>query len=278
LLQELQNQSSEGRFTFSIVVADNDSLRSAESVVDEFRKTSTIPVAYCVEPKQNIARTRNRAIDNAQGDFIAFIDDDELPTPGWLLALFTACQHYQAAGVLGPVRPRYEVEPPRWVTRGKFYERPVYRSGFVINWQNGRTGNVLLKKDLFVPGEQAFRPDFVTGEDQDFFRRMIQKGNVFVWCNEAVAYEIVPPIRWKRSFMLRRALLRGKISITHPTSRALAVLKSIIAVPIYGAALPFLLLLGQSIFMKYLIKLFDHAGRLFAVVGLDLVKDSYITE
>ena len=29
---------------------------------------------YCVEPRQNIALTRNKAIEHAKGDFIAFID------------------------------------------------------------------------------------------------------------------------------------------------------------------------------------------------------------
>ena len=56
---------------------------------------------------------------------------------------------------------------------------------------------------------QPFNPEFRQGEDQDFFRRMIDHGHVFIWCNEAVAYEVVPPIRWKRTFMLKRALLRG---------------------------------------------------------------------
>ena len=35
--------------------------------------------------KQNIALARNKAIENAKGDFIAFIDDDEFPLDQWLL-------------------------------------------------------------------------------------------------------------------------------------------------------------------------------------------------
>jgi len=62
--------------------------------------------------------------------------------------------------------------------------------------------------------------------------------------------------------MVQSALLRGKISLVHPTSGALEVLKSAIAIPVYLITLPFLLLLGQHIFMKYLVKTFDHAGRL----------------
>jgi cellulose synthase/poly-beta-1,6-N-acetylglucosamine synthase-like glycosyltransferase len=137
---------------------------------------------------------------------------------------------------------------------------------------------VLLRRRILSRVGQAFRPAFLTAEDQDFFRRMIEKGHRFIWCNEAVAYEIVPPDRWKRSFMLRRALLRGKISIMHPTFGARDVAKSLLAVPVYALALPFALLVGQHCFMNCLVKLFDHGGKILAMLGMDPVKDAYVTE
>ena len=78
LLETLEKQETDG-FTFSVVVADNDEGRSAEPVVLEFSAQSAIPVTYCMESEQNISLARNRAIANASGDFIAFIDDDEFP-------------------------------------------------------------------------------------------------------------------------------------------------------------------------------------------------------
>ena len=192
LLDGLNHQETNGRFTCSILVADNDRERSAESLVSEFGKNASVPVKYCVEPQQNIALARNKAIENAGGDFVVFIDDDEFTTPSWLLTLFDACVRYNADGVLGPVKPYFEEEPPPWVVKGKFHERPTYPTGLVIDWKKGRTGNTMLKTHLFKDGELPFRPEFLTGEDQDFFRRMIEKGHQFVWCNEAVAYEIVP--------------------------------------------------------------------------------------
>ena len=135
-----------GLFTcYSIVVADNDRLRSAEAVVSEFAAASTISITYCMEAQQNISLTRNKAVENATGDFIAFIDDDEFPTRRWLLTLFNACNNYDVDGVLGPVRCHFDEEPPKWVVKGRFYERPTYPTGFVIDWTKGRTGNVLLK-------------------------------------------------------------------------------------------------------------------------------------
>jgi len=65
--------------------------------------------------------------------------------------------------------------------------------------------------------------------------------------------------------------------LIHPTSGALDVVKSAVAVPSYLVALPFLLIMGQHMFMKYLIKTFDHAGRLMALGGLNPIKDKYVT-
>lgn len=278
LLDELDAQEENGLFTYSIVVTDNDHLQSARTVVSDFAAGSTIPVTYCVEPQQNISLARNKAIENAAGDFIAFIDDDEFPTKYWLLTLFNACNKYDVEGVLGPVRCHFDEKPPQWVVKGKFYERPTYPTGFVIDWRKGRTGNVLLKKHLFEAGEQPFSPEFHRAGDQDFFRRMIAKGHAFVWCNEAVAYEVVPPIRWTRAFMLRRALLRGTISLQHPTSRLRSIAKSVVAVPVYVIALPFSLLFGHHRFMNLLVRLFDHLGRLLTFVGIKPVKSQYVTD
>jgi succinoglycan biosynthesis protein ExoM len=278
LLTELRQQETEGLFSYRVLVVDNDASESARATVAAKATGSPVPILYYVEPKQNIALARNKALQHAEGDYVAFIDDDELPPTDWLATLFKTRRTYQVDGVLGPVKPRFDEEPPAWVTKGKFYDRPTYPTGFIIDWRKGRTGNVLLRKQIFVSGEEAFRPDFLTGEDQDFFRRMIEKGHVFVWCDEAVAYEVVPPIRWKRSFMLKRALLRGKVSLVHPTTGVAEIAKSFIAVPAYTLLLPVLLVVGKHAFMQYLVKIFDHLGRILAVLGFDHRNEKYVTE
>jgi succinoglycan biosynthesis protein ExoM len=278
LLQTLEKQETDGLFTFSIVVADNDGGRSAEALVSDFAADAAIAVTYCVQPQQNISLTRNKAIANATGDFIAFIDDDEFPAKRWLLTLFEVCGKYGADGVLGPVKCHFDEKPPRWVIKGKFYERPTYPTGFVIDWTKGRTGNVLLRRQILEDGETAFSPEFHRAGDQDFFRRMIAKGHVFIWCNEAVAYEVVPPVRWTRTFMLKRALLRGTIGMQHPTSRWRRIAKAVIAVPVYTIALPFSLVLGHHRFMYLLIRICDHLASLLTFVGIKPVRSQLITD
>ena len=115
LLKHLSGQNTEGLFSYSIVVADNDHVQSARSVVHEFAAESSISVSYCVEPQQSIALARNKAVSTATGDFIAFIDDDEVPSPDWLRLLFEAIESYGADGVLAPVLPRFLTPPPEWI-------------------------------------------------------------------------------------------------------------------------------------------------------------------
>jgi len=278
LLDALKDQKTEGRFTYSILVVDNDLRESARTIAQEFASASNMFVQYLVEARQNIALARNKAAANAKGEYLAFIDDDEIPPPSWLLTLFCARERFNADGALGPVKPQFDNAPPEWIIDGRFYERRSYPTGFVIDGPKGRTGNVLLKKRVFNYPEPPFRPEFITGEDQDFFRRMIEKGHVFIWCDEAVAYEVIPPVRWSRRFMLKRALLRGEIALLHPTFGIREIIKSIIAVPLYAMLAPFALLLSQGKFMLCLVKMFDHLGKVLALIGIHPVKRAYVTE
>lgn len=278
LLVELSSQDTSDLFTYSIVVADNDHLRSGEFVVTDFAVASPIPISYCVEPRQNIALARNKAVMNASGDFVAFIDDDEFPTKHWLLTLFETLKEYEADGVLGPVMPHFEAPPPRWILEGKFHDRPMHRTGLRLDWNECRTGNVLLKSQDFSEEAEPFRPQCLSGEDQDFFRRMIGKGRTFVWCNEATVYEIVPPARWKRGFLVRRALFRGVFSLRNHGFPPMRILQSVIAAPSYAAALPVALVLGQARFMRCVFQFSYHLGRLLALVGVNPIRRPYVTD
>ena len=274
LLMKLDQQQTQGLFAYSIVVADNDSMRSAEPVVAAFRSTTHLPVAYCIEPQQNIALARNRALQRAEGDLVAFIDDDEFPADDWLCNLFKMYKASGADGVLGPVKPYFETEPMSWVKRGGFFDRPTHPTGHRMNWGQSRTGNVLFRKDILNGLGNPFRSEFgMAGEDMDFFRRAMNTGCTFVWCNEAVAYEEVPPSRCTRSYLLKRALLRGSNFPKHPEQRVRNLIKSLIAVPCYVVCLPVVALFGHHVLLKYLIKLCDHASRLLAFLGLSVVTE-----
>jgi succinoglycan biosynthesis protein ExoM len=274
LLGSLIAQKTENLFTYSIVVADNDIRRSAELAVNQFSTRTGIRITYCVEPRQNIALVRNCALEHADGAFVAFIDDDEIAPNTWLLFLLQAYITYKSDGVLGPVVPYFEHDPPSWVRKGKFFHRPSHPIGHSLSWTECRTGNVLFRKNIVDGVFHPFRPDFGTGgEDTDFFRRMIEKGCSFIWCSEATVYELVPPERCKPRFLLKRALLRGSNAPKHPANRLRNILRSVLAVPCYTLALPVFAIWGKHVFLKYLIKLCDHASRLLAFAGVRVMTE-----
>ena len=196
------------------------------------------------------------------------------PIPDWLRHLFETRASANVAGVLGPVKPFFEIDPPVWAKKGAFFERPSHPTGFKMPWSECRTGNLLFSRSILAGTDPPFSTQFNTaGEDVESFRRMAANGHTFIWCDEAVAYEVVPSSRCTRSYLLKRALLRGSNFSKHPTHRFRNAAKSLIAVPCYALALPFLALFGQHVFLKYLIKLLDHVSRLMAFVGLQLVTE-----
>ncbi len=269
-------QQTDGLFTYSVVVADNDKAESARAVVSEVAAQSAVPVVYAPEPRQGIARARNKAVESATGDFIAFIDDDEFPIGPWLLTLFRTIQQYNAAGILAPVNPYFDEGAPNWVVKGGFYARPVHPTGMTLHFRQCRTGNVLLQRELFTATAEPFDPACLSGEDQDFFRRKIAEGHTFLWCHEAPVYEVVPPVRWKRTFLFRRALFRGIFAQRNHGWQPVRVLQAIVSVPVFAVALPVSLIFGQAAFMTCAFKLCYHAGRLFALLGVNPIQQPYV--
>jgi glycosyltransferase involved in cell wall biosynthesis len=274
-LTHLRELRTEGRFTFSIVVADNDRLESARATVERFAREAAIEVVYCVEPEQNISLARNKGLQNARGDFVAWIDDDEFPPPDWLLNFFQAWETYRADGILGPVKPVFESPPPKWISRGRFFDKPRRATGLKLRWEQTSTANVLIRRNILEGIDQPFRREFGSGcEDLDFFKRMIEASRTFVWCDEALVREVVPPSRWKRRYLLRRALLRGRNG--HSFADFTSIAKSVIALPLYLVMLPFLLLAGQHHFVRFLMKIGDHAGKLMGLLGLRILGEKYL--
>jgi glycosyltransferase involved in cell wall biosynthesis len=275
LLAALGAQRTDGLFTFSCAVVDNDVSATARAVIESMRPTFPCSIRYGVEPARNFALTRNHAVSLVSGKFLAFIDDDEVPREDWLIQLWRTLDQYQADAVLGPVRPYFESQPPSWILRSRICERPSYATGSTLHWRQTRTGNVLMRTAIIVEDGVRFDPAYATGgEDVDFFRRAAHAGKTFVWCEEAPVYELVPEARLRRRYYLKRAFLQGRVSLKYATDRPSPLSTLFIAAKAFGAmivytsALPFLFLVGDHVGMKYLIKDCHHIARLLAILGV----------
>jgi glycosyltransferase involved in cell wall biosynthesis len=277
-LCKTSKQETDNLFNYEIIVIDNDHKGSAKEIVSFVKELSDIPVTYSIETKQNIALARNRALELSSGDYIAFIDDDEEPIVNWLKELYKAIVYYKSAAVLGPVLPSYEIRPPRWVQKGRFFERPRFNSGRILDWEETRTGNVLIDKSILDHYKLRFDHKLGSGgEDRELFRNMIKNDQSAIWCDTAIVYEYVPIHRWSKIFMVKRAILRGQVAYLRRETGEYSLLKSFAAMTVYLLIIPFSFALGNHIFMKYLIKLNDHLGLIMASFGINIIKDKYLS-
>jgi succinoglycan biosynthesis protein ExoM len=196
-----------------VVVVDNDAAGSAREVVEKRRADGcSFRLVYDIQPERNIAMTRNLSVHLSQGEWLAFIDDDERAPAAWLHQLLVAADKFQADGVLAPVEPQVPASAPAWIRRGKFYDWPHLPSGTHVPPSHLRFGNVLLRGAPLRAEPGPFDASFglSTGEDGDLLIRLIDKGAKVVWCDEAIVWEPIESKRLSLGWLLQRALSGGQ--------------------------------------------------------------------
>jgi len=196
-----------------VVVVDNDAQGGARAVIERhWAGSAPFRIDYAVQPERNIARTRNRTVELADGYWLAFIDDDERAPEDWLERLLEAANTYQADGVLSPVEPRLPADAPEWIRRGRFYDFPHQPDGAVVPLNRMRFGNVLLRADWLKaePGPFDERYRLGTGEDGDLLVRLAHKGAKIVWSESAPVFEPIESRRLTLPWLMRRAFSGGQ--------------------------------------------------------------------
>lgn len=263
-----------------MVVVDNDAQGHARETVATLRTELHLDVTYAIEPERTIPAARNHAVRLARGNYIGIIDDDEFPARDWLLHLYEAIRTFAVDGALGPVYSFFDNEPPAWLVKSGFCDSRIYhRTGTLLKWNETRTGNVLLKRQVFDTHGLSFDPRFRTGgSDQEFFRQAMTRGCQFVAVREAPVYEVVLPTRWSRKYWIKRALVNGFNARRYSLGRvsrirqALAMCASVVAAAIYALALPVCACLGHHRLIVCLEKGCYHLSRACAVFGVELWK------
>lgn len=208
LTQEIERPTA-----IEIVVCDNDSNQTAQAVVLEAAKQSDIPVRYYCEPIQNISLARNCTIKQAKGEWIAFIDDDEIPSISWLANLFSTIQNYNVDGVSGPVKPKLPPNCPDWIRKGGFFAELYIPTGKELRLNQTACGNLLVKSSIFTHIKEPFDYRFGRsgGEDSLLFGILIEKYKYrFIACEAAEVFEYVSPARCNTNWLVRRAYRGGQ--------------------------------------------------------------------
>jgi succinoglycan biosynthesis protein ExoM len=267
------------RLPDQIVVVDNEPGGGARAVVENYRAGVSFPVEYDVQPEPNISLTRNRTVQLARGDWIAFIDDDERAPPEWLSELLSAAERYGADGVLAPVVPQVPPSAPDWIRRGRFYEFARQAEGTSVPYNFMRFGNVLLRAAPLRAEEVPFDPSYglTAGEDTDLLIRLSRKGAKIVWSERASVFEPVEPRRLSLRFLSLRAFsggqgfarytLAGGYRPVNGAYRAMFFVKALAQLALYSFMVPASLPFGRHHSADWFIKAGANFGKLSVLWG-----------
>jgi succinoglycan biosynthesis protein ExoM len=195
------------------IIVDNTATGTARVIVENVKSRFSVPIQYLVQPIKNISLTRNLAVAHASGEYILFIDDDEMAEPDWLNLHLAAAERYRADGVFGPVLPIYHPTTPRWICRGRFFEEPYATPVTGTTAEAMWSGNCLIRKSVLTQIDGPFTPAYglTGGEDTFLFEALQRNGAHFIYCAEAVVYESVPQNRTTLRYLIKRGFKGGNL-------------------------------------------------------------------
>lgn len=205
--QAVEVETAIPTLTVRILVIDNEATGAAEGAVSS--AIGRVNTTYVIEPARGIAGARNRALDEATtDDLLVFIDDDEVPDPGWLRRLVETALAHPTASVSGPVRTTFDGTIDPWILEGKFLSRDHRRhtrTGDRI--ATAATNNLLLDLATVRRVGVRFNPllDLSGGEDTHFTSLLTRRGGKIIWCAEAWVTDVRPAERLTRATALARA-------------------------------------------------------------------------
>lgn len=213
LLQGLDTQRLETMRDqdLTVAVVENDAAASAAQVLASYAANGRFKLCSMIQPKRGLSSARNSALQLAfasQADLFAFLDDDEVPSDRWLQSLVDCFKEPSSAIVVGPLEPRYEVPPPRWIVAGDFFH---HRCTAADGEHAGYTGNVMMRTAAIGASGVRFDETLnsVGGEDVVFFRALRARGFRVKCAPHALAYESIPRGRASLKWMMRRWLRAG---------------------------------------------------------------------
>ncbi|MBD2103815.1 hormogonium polysaccharide biosynthesis glycosyltransferase HpsE [Leptolyngbya sp. FACHB-261] len=118
VLARLQAQIKTENLNWEVLIVDNNSQDNTAAVVKTYIENSEnrpFPFAlrYCFEPRQGLAFARQRAVEEAKGNLVGFLDDDNLPASDWVAAAVTFDEGNPSVGAFGgQIHGRFDKEPP----------------------------------------------------------------------------------------------------------------------------------------------------------------------
>ena len=175
------------RDAYEIIVADNGSHDGTRQVVEQFQTQYFDLVRLVVEDEvQSSYAARNKGIQAARGEILAFTDADCIPVSEWLEEGVKAVVGKNAAFAAGQIKMTFQGKKPNaWEYLDA--ARKLNQRAYVENAGFGATANLFVRRDLFDK-YGLFRGDLLSGGDYEFGRRLTRSGEKLVYAENAIVH------------------------------------------------------------------------------------------
>jgi glycosyltransferase involved in cell wall biosynthesis len=205
------------------IVIDNNSSDHTPAVVEEAAARAPFPVRRVFEARPGSSFARNRAVDEAAGDVILFIDDDAMADANWAALMLAAIERRGLDAACGLVLPRWEVAPPRWLGPSLYVRFAVHDKDAIAAeplkdaevLRNYFSANAGFRRECFSRFGR-FREDLgvvggnpISGEDTELFARIIEQGGAMGFVAQAHVHHLVPAVRMNRKYLRHKAFAFG---------------------------------------------------------------------
>ncbi|NEO58622.1 MAG: glycosyltransferase family 2 protein [Okeania sp. SIO3B5] len=217
VLDKLRSQINTENISWEVIIVDNNSSDNITEVIENFQAKwpENIPLRYCFEAEQGLAFARQRAIEEAKGYFVSFLDDDNLAEANWVAAAFKFGQeHQKAAAYNGKIIGDFEVNPPENFNKIKPYlairehgSQPRLFEPEKLRLPPG--AGLVIRKQAWsecVPSKLALTGRvgkvMVAGEDYEALL-YLHKGGWEIWYNPTMCiHHKIPQQRLEREYLL----------------------------------------------------------------------------
>lgn len=198
---------------WELLVIDNNSQDKTSETVGAFLTRRSLPLTYIFEPIAGLSTARNRGIRESRGEILAFLDDDVMVSPQWLIEVRNAFQQYHAACVGGRVLLHQTSPRPSWWHQaydGAVGEFDRGTRVIIDESEEPRIGigaNIIFKRTVFETCGW-FRTDLgrkgsqlTTGEEAEMVQRLRQQKQTLVYYPDALVYHCVPGERFSKHYL-----------------------------------------------------------------------------
>jgi glycosyltransferase involved in cell wall biosynthesis len=222
-------QQTLDRAQYEIIIVDNNSTDGTNYVVDSaIKQHPDVSIRYVNESIQGLSAARNRATREAQGDYVAYLDDDAHADPTWLATVLDAFQKLQPtpACIGGRIYPDWDGGIPEWVPQQFLSLYSFLDHGDNVLRLNDHAdrcylngANMAFLKNL-INDDYRFSNNLgrkgtslLSGEETEVIRKLIRDGHSVYYLPESVVWHTVLPDRQKRSYLVRRIIGDGTAQV-----------------------------------------------------------------